>query len=49
MSSKVEIVESMRICSRMSSNAKFNKSKDHKDLIHVRQVGLGIDNLRQDR
>ena len=29
--------------------AKFNKSKDHKDLIHVRQVGLGISDLGQDR
>ena len=29
--------------------AKFNKSKDHKDLIHVGQVGLGISDLGQDR
>ena len=26
--------------------AKFNKSKDHTDLIHVRQVGLGISDLK---
>ena len=29
--------------------AKFNKSKDHKDLVHVGQVGLGISDLGQGR
>ena len=29
--------------------AKFNKSKGHKDLIHVGQVGLGINDFKQDR
>ena len=29
--------------------AKFNKSKDHKDFIHVGQVGLGISGFGQDR
>ena len=29
--------------------AKFNKSKDHKDLIHVGQLRLGIISFGQDR
>ena len=29
--------------------AKFNKSKDHKDLIHVGQVGLEISDFGHDR
>ena len=28
--------------------AKFNKSKDHKDLIHVRKLGFVISSLGQD-
>ena len=44
MSSKVGMAEPVRICSWVLSNfgAKFNKSENHKDLIHVGQVGLGI-------
>ena len=47
MSSKVRIVELVRICSPNSVKlyAKFNKSKDHKDLIHVGHVGLSISDL----
>ena len=30
-------------------SAKFNKSKDYKDLIHVRQVSLVISGFGQDR
>ena len=44
MSSKVGMAEPVRICSQMLSM--FNKSKDHKDLIHVGQVGLGISSFR---
>ena len=29
--------------------AKFNESKDHKDLIHVGQAGLGVNDFGLDR
>ena len=37
------VLNTVKLC------AKFNKSKDHKDLIHVGQVGLGISDFGQDR
>ena len=51
MSSKVGMVEPMRIYSQMLSNyvPSLIRVKDHKDLIHVGQVGLDISSFGQVR
>ena len=44
------MAEPVRIYSQMLSNfVPSLMSKDHKDLIHVGQVGLGISGFGQDR